>query len=76
MFSDRLGHARVSTPMHYARADLDLDVDEGHMLVTATVHDSQQLEWWLRGFGRAVEVNKPANLLQCFLQGCLREQEL
>jgi len=36
---------------------------DGRMLVTATVADSDELRWWLRGFGDDVEVRKPKGLL-------------
>lgn len=37
--------------------------DEGtHYLITATVMDTAQLVWWLRGFGSAVEVLSPKHL--------------
>ena len=32
------------------------------LLVKATVADSDELRWWLRGFGRDVQVRKPAAL--------------
>jgi predicted DNA-binding transcriptional regulator YafY len=38
------------------------DVDAEHVLVTATVHDTEQLRWWLLGFGELVEVRAPAAL--------------
>lgn len=37
-------------------------VDDNHVRVTATVANTPQLEWWLMGFGDAVEVVKPASL--------------
>lgn len=39
-------------------------VDAGESIeITATVIDSAQLKWWLRGFGKAVTVVKPVDLL-------------
>ncbi len=38
--------------------------DRDHVLVTATVRDSSQLEWWLRGFGPTAMVIEPAHLRQ------------
>jgi predicted DNA-binding transcriptional regulator YafY len=38
------------------------DVDSERVRVTATVRDSGQLEWWLLGFGRRVEVVGPEGL--------------
>ena len=40
------------------------DVDAERVRVTATVRDTQQLEWWLRAFGDAAEVIAPDNLRQ------------
>jgi predicted DNA-binding transcriptional regulator YafY len=37
-------------------------------MVTAAVHNSLQLRWWLRGFGAAVEVVEPAELREEFRQ--------
>ena len=37
-------------------------VDDTHVRVTATVANTPQLEWWLMGFGDAVEVVKPVLL--------------
>jgi len=37
-------------------------VDGERVKVTATVHDTPQLSWWLLGFGENVEVLKPAKL--------------
>jgi predicted DNA-binding transcriptional regulator YafY len=34
----------------------------GHMLVTATVRDTAQLDWWLLGFGCAVRVLEPQSV--------------
>ena len=36
------------------------EVDDGRLCVEATVKHTQQLVWWLRGFGDAVEVLEPA----------------
>lgn len=35
-----------------------------HLLVTATVRDTAQLEWWLLSFGDRVTVKRPARLTQ------------
>jgi len=35
------------------------DEDAEHVIVTATVRDTTQLQWWLRGFGNLVEVLEP-----------------
>lgn len=38
------------------------DSRDGWVRITATVHDNSQLQWWLRGFGKEVEVVEPASL--------------
>jgi len=38
------------------------DVDAGHIRVQATIADTEQLKWWLLGFGVKVEVLKPVAL--------------
>ena len=38
------------------------DSRDGWVRITATVRDNSQLEWWLRGFGKGVEVLEPASL--------------
>ena len=42
------------------------DKKDGRVQVTATVKDSQQLRWWLLGFGDQVEVVKPKGLQEEF----------
>ncbi len=37
-------------------------VDSDHVLVTATVRDTAQLDWWLLGFGASVRVLEPPGL--------------
>ena len=37
---------------------------DGRSEFTATVVESQQLRWWLRGFGSALELRKPLRLLE------------
>ena len=37
-------------------------IDPDYACVTATVRESAQLEWWIRGFGSAVEVVEPLSL--------------
>ena len=43
---------------------------DGRYLVTATVRDSQQLRWWLLGFGNQVEVLQPKALRDEFAEIC------
>ncbi len=40
------------------------DEPDGRVRVTATVRDTGELRWWLLGFGDAVEVVRPADLLR------------
>jgi predicted DNA-binding transcriptional regulator YafY len=53
--------------LHDTRLSLDQTIepyDEGRVLVTATLADTQQLTWWLLGFGDKVEVLEPIELRQ------------
>jgi len=45
------------TPLSLDQTITDLDTD--HVLVTATVRDTEQLRWWLLGFGDLVEIATP-----------------
>ena len=38
------------------------DIDDQHVRVTARIADTEQLKWWLLGFGVKVEVIKPISL--------------
>ena len=44
---------------------------DGRVLLTATVQDSEQLHWWLLGFGAQVEVIEPKSLRKEFRQTAL-----
>ena len=46
------GQHLLETPLSSDQTVAELD--NGQLEVTATVIDSAVLEWWLRGFGRAV----------------------
>jgi len=48
------------TPLSTDQTITDLDTD--HVLVTATVRDTEQLHWWLLGFGDLVEIVAPPAL--------------
>jgi predicted DNA-binding transcriptional regulator YafY len=50
----------VETPLSDDQLIESLDAD--HVLVTATVRDSAQLDWWLLGFGSSVRVLEPSDL--------------
>jgi predicted DNA-binding transcriptional regulator YafY len=44
------------------------ELSNGAYEVTATVADSMQLRWWLKGFGSRVEVLGPKSLRQEFVE--------
>lgn len=48
------------TPLSTDQTITDLDAD--HVLVTATVRDTEQLRWWLLGFGDLAEILLPPDL--------------
>lgn len=50
----------IETPLSDDQIIEKFDAD--HVLVTATVRDTAQLEWWLLGFGSLVEVEYPLEL--------------
>jgi len=41
-----------------------VELDDGHLRVSATVADTPQLQWWLQGFGGGVEILGPKKLRQ------------
>lgn len=49
---------------------------DGRVLLTATVQDSEQLHWWLLGFGAQVEVIQPKSLRKEFRQTALAMKNL
>jgi predicted DNA-binding transcriptional regulator YafY len=50
----------VETPLHQDQIIDGIDAD--HVLVTATVRDTAELQWWLSAFGPLVEVREPLQL--------------
>lgn len=58
-FSYAAGQHLYETPL--SRDQQIRVVDDGSLIVTATVQDNAQLIWWLRGFGKEVEVIEPIN---------------
>ncbi len=44
------------------------ETDAEHVRVTATVKDSQQLRWWLLGFGDNVKVINPSHMVEEFME--------
>jgi predicted DNA-binding transcriptional regulator YafY len=43
------------------------EVGADYVIVTVTVRDTAQLEWWLFGFGRFVEVMQPTELCKLMI---------
>jgi predicted DNA-binding transcriptional regulator YafY len=59
--------AETAMHLHDTRLSLDQQIesyDPGRVLVTATLADTQQLTWWLLGFGDKIEVIEPIELRQ------------
>ncbi|MCY4147853.1 MAG: WYL domain-containing protein [Gammaproteobacteria bacterium] len=50
--------------------------EDGRVLVEATVEDTEELRWWLLGFGSRVEVLEPEELRQEFKQVAERLTEI
>ena len=44
-------------------------IDVEHVLVTASVRDTAQIEWWLLGFGEGVTVQDPSTLRERIAEG-------
>ncbi len=61
-FHDKAGHHLVESPLSSDQTVTPLDAGGKSVRVTATVQDTEQLRWWLLGFGGAVEVLEPASL--------------
>jgi predicted DNA-binding transcriptional regulator YafY len=59
-FSRRAAAHLVETPLSEDQVIESLDAD--HVLVTARVRDTAQLDWWLLGFGSSVCVTEPSEL--------------
>jgi predicted DNA-binding transcriptional regulator YafY len=57
--ADTAVHLR-ETPL--SKDQVMLDESDGHVLVTASVQLTQQLVWWLLGFGDAAQVLEPQAL--------------
>lgn len=49
--------------------DQEVVEEEGHYVIRATVTKTEQLKWWLRGFGDEVEVLAPAELERALRSG-------
>lgn len=50
----------IETPISENQGHTDLE--DGRILIKATVLDTAQLRWWLMSFGASVEVRKPSVL--------------
>ena len=55
--AEHLYETPLSTDQH-----ITSDSRNGWVRITATVQDNSQLQWWLRGFGKEVEVVEPVSL--------------
>jgi len=65
LFSDKSDIARLlETPIS---EDQKITEKDGKWLLQATVSDSYQLRWWLRGYGERVDVVGPKSLRQEFV---------
>jgi predicted DNA-binding transcriptional regulator YafY len=61
-FHDKAGLHLAESPLSDDQTVTPLDAEGKSLRVTATVQDTEQLRWWLLGFGGAVEVLKPVSL--------------
>jgi predicted DNA-binding transcriptional regulator YafY len=69
------------TAVHLSEAPLSDDqiiepIDTNSARLAATVPNTDQLRWWLLGFGDKVEVLEPNELRQLFIQTTMRLSEL
>ena len=60
LFSDGVGFHLQETPL--SKDQQIVQKKDGRMQVTATVQDSDQLRWWILGFGDCVKVARPKKL--------------
>lgn len=63
-FHDGAGRHLLESPLSDDQETTPLDSDADSLRVSATVRDTEQLRWWLLGFGGKVEVIGPAALRQ------------
>ncbi len=59
-FSNAAGKALLETPL--AQDQTHKQIEDDRIEIRVTVNDSEQLKWWLMGFGSAVEVAAPGHL--------------
>lgn len=64
VFFHGAGHHLLETPL--SEDQKITEMDQGQLLVEATVKDSDQLRWWLLGFGDRAEVVEPKELREEF----------
>lgn len=64
----------IETPLSEDQTIEELDAD--HVLVTASVRDTAQLDWWLCGFGPLVEVHEPPDLLRRMIKASISLREI
>jgi predicted DNA-binding transcriptional regulator YafY len=62
------------TPLSEDQTIEELDAD--HVVVTVTVRDTAQLDWWLSGFGSLVEVQEPIELRQRMVEAATSLNDL
>ena len=60
LFEDGYGNHLYETPL--SKDQQIVELAGGKLKVTATIPDTQQLRWWLMGFGDGLEVLFPASL--------------
>lgn len=64
LFDARTGEHLFETPL---TDNQSLTVqDDGKLLLEAEISDTQELRWWLSGFGSSIEVVDPNQLRKCF----------
>ena len=61
-FHEGAGRHLLESPLSEDQETTALDADTEGLRVSATVRDTEQLRWWLLGFGGKVEVIGPAAL--------------
>ena len=64
----------IETPLSEDQTTVDLDAD--HVIVTATIRDTSQLDWWLSGFGSLVQVQEPVELRRRMIDAAISLNEL
>jgi predicted DNA-binding transcriptional regulator YafY len=72
---DRSAAAHLhETPLSKDQTIKELDAD--HVLVSATVRDTAQLDWWLSGFGAMVAVLEPPGLRRRMIEATISLNEI